>query len=105
MEQLSSQLPNRPRLENVTQIENMYFRWSRRIKPPTEYRRGFNEIIADLFATLSRETGCRLNDLRSLPESFELPPHTSIIFRELWEYYREDWFMDEPEEAELHVPN
>mgnify|MGYP001617741135 FL=1 len=92
------QLPSRPRLEHVTEIENAYLRWSRRIKPPTEYRKGFNELVADLFAVLSRETGCTLNDLRLLPESFDLPSQTTIVFRELWEYYHDDCFEEESDE-------
>jgi hypothetical protein len=102
---VKEQPPTKPRLEHVTNIENEYLRWSRRIKPPTEYRRGFNELVSDLFSSLSLETGYSLNNLRQFPESLDLPERTAIIFRELWEYFHDDWFASDEDDEEFHVPD
>lgn len=98
--------PVKPILKDVATIEEGYQRWSRRIKPPTEFRKTFNEIVSDLFHTLARETNNTLNNLRYLPDTFELPEQSTIVFHELWELYASDWFEEiEDDDDEEHVPD
>lgn len=95
-----------PVLQDVATIEDEYLRWSRRIKPPTEFRKSFNAVVSDLFLTLSSETCNSLNNLRFLPDNYKLPEQSAIVFKELHELFLSDWFESaEEDDDEYHVPD